>query len=264
MSDATIRMHSADGIATITLNRPDTLNAMGPRMALEITAALEACERDPAVRVIVITGAGRAFSSGADLRDGDRGVTPEGKPDLLGALRSAYNPMIVKVRRIPKPVIAGVNGPAVGVSASLAAACDLVVAAASAYFLLAFVNIGLTIDGGASLLFPARAGFGRAAEMALLGERIPAADAHRFGIVNRLADDAEFPAVLAGLAAGLAAGAPGSFAASKALLNAAVFADLEAALEREAVAQQARGESADFVEGVTALFQKRPPTFTGA
>ncbi len=254
----------ADRVGTVTLNQPDALNAMSPKMATEARLALDALEQDPEVRVIVITGAGRAFSSGADLRDPDRPMTPEGRPDVLNPLREAYNPLVAKIRRTPKPVVAAVNGPAVGVSASVAAACDIVVAAESAYFLLAFVNIGLTVDGGASILFPARAGVGRAAEMALLGGRIPAPQAHEWGIVNRLVSDAEFPNAVSELAQKLAGGPPGSFAASKELLNNASYPDLEAKLDREAVLQQERANSDDFVEGVMALFQKRPANFTGA
>ena len=260
----TIALSVADGVATITLNRPDDLNPLSVPMALEVLSVLEQVEGDPAIRAVLITGAGRAFSSGADLKGGDRGLTPEGKPDVLTALRTAYNPLILKLMTTPKPVVAAVNGGAVGIGASLAWACDLVVAADSAYFLLAFVNIGLTVDGGASISLPSRVGYARAMEMALLGERVPAETALQWGMINRVVAGEELAAAAGELAAKLAAGPPGSFAASKRLLNEGCLTDLEARLDDEAVAQQERAESTDFVEGVMAFLQKRPANFQGS
>jgi len=259
-----IEVSVAEGVAKITLNRPDDLNPLSVQMAQEVLSVLVQIEGDPEVRAVLITGAGRAFSSGADLKGGDRGLTPEGKPDVLTALRSAYNPLIYKLMTIPKPVIAAVNGAAVGIGASLAWACDLVIAADTAYFLLAFVNIGLTVDGGASISLPTRVGYARAMEMALLGERVPAETALQWGMINRVVPGEELAAVAGVLAAKLAAGPPGSYRASKSLLSDGTLTNLEARLDDEAVAQQERAESSDFVEGVMAFLQKRPANFQGS
>ena len=259
----TIQYGVAEGVATITLNRPDALNAWVRELGEELNAALDAAKDDPDVRVVVITGAGRAFSSGADLKAGGE-LGDDGRPDVLTRLRSAYNPVIARIRALPKPVVAAVNGPAVGIGCSLATACDLLVASESAYFLLAFVNIGLTVDGGASASLPARIGHTRAFEMAYLGERVPARTALDWGLVNRVCPDDRFEAEVGELTAKLAAGPPGSYAATKELINARLYAGLEEHLDREAILQQERASSDDFVEGVLSFMQKRPPNFTGA
>ena len=153
----------------ITLNRPDRMNAWDKQLGLDLLAAVELAAGDDSVRAVTITGAGRGFSSGADLRAGFDPRPDDGRPDVGTALRERYHPIITGIRRMPKPVIAAVNGPAVGIGCSLALACDLVLAAESSYLLLAFVNIGLVPDGGSSVFVPARAGAGRAATMAMLG-----------------------------------------------------------------------------------------------
>jgi 2-(1,2-epoxy-1,2-dihydrophenyl)acetyl-CoA isomerase len=211
----------------------------------------------------VFTGAGRAFSSGADLKAGGE-LGGNGKPDVETRLKTVYNPLILRVRTVPKPVIAAVNGPAVGIGCSLALACDLIVAAESAYFLLAFVNIGLGLDGGASMTLPARVGHARAFEIAYLGERISAAQALEWGLVNRVAPDAELEATTEALATRIAAGPPGSYASIKRTLNERSYAGFAQLLDLEAELQQDRAESADFMEGVLAFMQKRPAEFTGA
>ena len=157
----------------ITLNRPEAMNAWNTQLGLDLLAAVEHAAAEDEVRAVVVTGAGRAFSSGADLKAGFD-PTPEGHPDVRTALKERYHPIIAGLRRMPKPVLAAVNGPAVGIGMSLALAADLVVARESAYFLLAFVNIGLVPDGGSSLFVPERVGFTRATEMAMLGERVGA------------------------------------------------------------------------------------------
>jgi 2-(1,2-epoxy-1,2-dihydrophenyl)acetyl-CoA isomerase len=258
----TVGYSLADGVATVTLNRPAGLNAWNDQLGQDLTAAIAAAGEDSEVRAVIMTGAGRAFSSGADLRGGIP-LNAAGKPDLYGRLHDVYNPVILGVRQLPKPVIAAVNGGAVGVGASLALACDLIVAAESAYFLLAFANIGLSIDGGASALVPGRIGFSRAAELALLAGRLSAADALGWGLINRVVPDAELEATASGLGARLAAGAPGAYAAIKTLLNESCFPTLEVALEREAVLQQERGDSDEFAEGVAAFLEKRAPRFGG-
>jgi 2-(1,2-epoxy-1,2-dihydrophenyl)acetyl-CoA isomerase len=186
-----------------------------------------------------------------------------GSPDVLTPLREVYNPLILRVRTLPKPVVAAVNGPAVGIGCSLALAADLIVAAESAYFLLAFVNIGLGLDGGASQTLTARVGHARAFEIAYLGERIPAAKALSWGLVNEVVDAAELEARVSQLAARLAAGPPGSYANIKRTINERAYAGFAELLDLEAVLQQERAESKDFSEGVLAFVQKRPAKFTG-
>jgi 2-(1,2-epoxy-1,2-dihydrophenyl)acetyl-CoA isomerase len=211
---------------------------------------------------VTITGAGRGFSSGADLKAGFE-PTPEGKPDVGTALRERYHPIITGIRRMDKPVLAAVNGPAVGIGFSLALACDLVIARESAYFLLAFVNIGLVPDGGSSLFVPARIGHARATELAMLGERVPARQALEWGLINRVAADDEFDAEAEALGARLAAGPTRSYAGTKRQLNAMVYGRLDEQLELEAVIQQEAANSDDFMEGVGAFLQKRPAQFGG-
>ena len=259
----TITYEVQHGVAAVTLNRPEALNAWNEPLGRDLQAALSRAADDDSVRAVLLSGAGRGFCSGADLRGGFT-LTPEGKPDLLSRLRENYNPTILAVRELEKPVIAAVAGGAVGVGASLALACDLIVAARSAYFLLAFANIGLSVDGGASVLLAGRVGFSRAAEMALLADRVGAEQALAWGLVNQVVEDADLTATARTLAQRLGAGPPGAYAAIKALLNRSCFAGLEDALEREAVLQQARGESADFAEGVSAFLEKRAAHFTGA
>lgn len=252
----------ADGVATITLDRPEALNAWNEQLGLDLRGALTTAAADPAVRAVLLTGAGRGFSSGADLRGGFN-VTDDGKPDLYGRLHDLYNPVILGVRQLPKPVIAAINGGAVGVGASLALACDLIVAAESAYFLLAFANIGLSVDGGASELLAGRVGFTRAAELALLAERLGAAEALAAGLINAVVPDSELLDAARARAVQLAAGPPGAYAAIKTLLNRTCFGALADVLEQEAQLQQERGASADFIEGVSAFLEKRPASFSG-
>ena len=261
MNLETIECRRSDGVAWVILNRPDTLNAWTPHLAEELIQALDDVAADPDVRAIVLTGAGRAFSSGADLRFGAQ--TTDGSPDVLTPLREFYNPLILRVRTLPKPVIAAVNGPAVGIGCSLALAADLIVAAESAYFLMAFVNIGLGLDGGASQTLVARVGHARAFQIAYLGERIAADTALNWGLVNDVVADAELEATVAALAGRLAAGPPGAYAAIKRTINDRLYADFAELLDLEAVVQQERAESKDFMEGMLAFLHKRPAKFTG-
>jgi 2-(1,2-epoxy-1,2-dihydrophenyl)acetyl-CoA isomerase len=259
----TVECKAVEGVAWVTMNRPDALNAWTPQVGEELIQALDQAAADPEIRVIVLTGAGRAFSSGADLKSG--GLAGEdGKPDVQTPLRQIYNPLILRVRTVPKPVIAAVNGPAVGIGCSFALAADLVIAARSAYFLLAFVNIGLGLDGGASQTLAARAGHARAFEIAYLGERVPAEQALAWNLINEVQDDGALESRVSELAARLAAGPPGSYAAIKRTINDRAYAGFEELLDLEAVVQQERASSADFLEGVLAFMQKRPAHFTGS
>lgn len=262
VSYETIRYQVERGAARITLDRPESLNAWTAELGHELGDALRAARADEAVRAVAVTGAGRAFSSGADLSVAPE-LTPEGHANLGARLEGVYNPVIRELREIPKPVLAIVNGPAVGIGCSFALGCDLIVASESAYFLLAFANIGLTIDGGASAFLAARIGYTRSAELALLAERLPARQALEWGLINRVVPDDELEAAGTAMTERLARGATASFAASKRMLNERLYSDLGGALALEAASQQRMAETEDFPEGVTAFLQKREAEFKG-
>jgi 2-(1,2-epoxy-1,2-dihydrophenyl)acetyl-CoA isomerase len=260
----TVNVSVADGTASIELNRPEALNAWNAQFGEDLLASLRGVSEDEAVRAVVLTGAGRAFSSGADLKDISTDTTPEGRPNVYKTLTERYHPIMHAIREMPKPVIAAVNGPAVGIGCSLALCCDLIVAAESAYFLLAFVNIGLAPDGGSSLFLPTRIGMARASELSMLGERLPAAKALEWGLINRVVADEQLEQEVAALAARMAAGPTRSYAGSKRQLNNWLYARMEEQLELEAKVQQEMAGSDDFVEGAMAFVQKRPARFTGS
>ena len=248
--------------ATLELNRPDRLNAWSDQFSQDLLAAITDVTEDPAIRAVVVTGAGRAFSSGADLKEAAERAEG-GNFDVYSRLTERYHPIITGLRLMPKPVIAAVNGPAAGIGLSLALACDLVVAAESAFFQLAFVNIGLVPDGGSSLFVPSRVGLTRAAELAMLGERLDAKTARDWGLINRVWPDDEFPAQTRALLDRLASGATQSYAGSKRELNHWLYHRMAEHLEFEASTQREMESTADFVEGVSAFLQKRPAKFTG-
>jgi 2-(1,2-epoxy-1,2-dihydrophenyl)acetyl-CoA isomerase len=260
----TVNVYREDGAATVELNRPQALNAWNAQLGADLLAALTELAQDDTVRAVTITGAGRAFSSGADLKDMSGGeLTPDGRPDVYKTLTERYHPIMHAIREMGKPVLASVNGPAVGIGCSLALCCDLIVASESAYFLLAFVNIGLVPDGGSSLFVPTRVGMARASELMMLGERLPAPQALDWGLINRVFPDGELAAESAALAARLAAGPTSSYAGSKRQLNNWLYTRMPEQLELEAQIQQEMAGSDDFVEGATAFIQKRAPRFQG-
>ena len=278
-----INLHRRGSAVKIELNRPDRMNAWSDQLSLDLLAAIRAVADDPQVRAVLITGAGRAFSSGADLKEGAAAVGPgkssaaavgpgksnaaragDGNFDPYQVLTERYHPIITGIRFMPKPVVAAVNGAAAGIGASLALACDLVVAAESAYFSFAFVNIGLVPDGGSSLLVPSRVGFARAAELAMLGERLPARNALDWGLINRVWPDEEFTANADAMLDRLAAGPTRSYAGTKRQLNRWLYTQMEEQLEFEAGIQREMAGSADFAEGLASFTEKRSPHFTGA
>jgi 2-(1,2-epoxy-1,2-dihydrophenyl)acetyl-CoA isomerase len=260
----TVDLQVRDGAATILLNRPDVLNAWNQQFGEDLLRAVETAAGEPSVRAVVIRGAGRGFSAGADLRDFGGELTPDGHPDVRKALTERYHPIITGIRQMPKPVLAAVHGPAVGIGLSLALAADLVVASESAYFLLAFVNIGLVPDGGSSLFVPTRIGFARAIEMAMLGERVPAPKALEWGLINRVVADDAFDEEVRAMTERLASGPTRSYAGTKRQLNAWLYTRMDEQLELEADIQQEMAATGDFMEGVAAFTQKRSAGFTGA
>jgi len=257
-----VEIHKDGGVATIRLDRPKAMNAVDNALGDAFRAAVEEFANDDTVRVVVVTGNGKAFCSGADLKAGFE-LTEDGHPDVGTALRERYHPIITGLRTMAKPVITAVNGPAVGVGCSFALCGDLILAAESAYLMLAFVGIGLVPDGGSSFLIPERAGFARASEMAMLGEKIPAAKALEWGLINRVLPDEGLMDATNELAARLAHGPTRSYAGSKRQLNHWALQRMEEQLELEATVQQEMAGSRDFVEGVTAFVEKRAPRFEG-
>ena len=260
----TVDYQVSDGAATILLNRPEVLNAWNKQFGEDLLEAVQSAANDDAVRAVVIRGAGKGFSSGADLRDVTGEVTPDGKPDVRKALTERYHPIIEGIRLMEKPVVAAVHGPAVGIGLSLALSSDLIIAAESAYFLLAFVNIGLVPDGGSSLFVPSRIGFTRAIEMATLGERVYAPKALEWGLINRVVADDAFDDEVRALTEKLAAGPTKSYAGTKRQLNRWLYSRMPEQLEFEADIQQEMAATGDFMEGVAAFVQKRTAGFTGA
>jgi|HigsolmetaAR202D_1030399.scaffolds.fasta_scaffold05059_5 2-(1,2-epoxy-1,2-dihydrophenyl)acetyl-CoA isomerase len=261
----TLNLHRDGPILTIELNRPNSLNALTVQSADDIVAALRIAA-EPDVRAVILTGAGRAFSSGADLKApmSDRAETPSGPPQFDIALRERFNPSIRAMRDLPKPIVAAVNGPCAGIAVSYALAADFVLAAESAYFLLAFVGIGLVPDGGLSALIPARIGIGRFNEMAMLGDRIPAPKAHEWGLIDGVTPDGELLSRAEELARRLASGPTEAIGLIKKMVNEGPLKGLDDALELEATMQGTRGASAEFVEGVSAFLEKRRPDFAKA
>jgi len=259
----TVQVERSGAVCTITLNRPEAMNAANRELRDELRQAVEESAADPHIRAVILTGAGKAFCSGADLKSGFE-PAEDGRPDVGAALRDHFHPIIEGLRTMPKPVIVAVNGPAVGIGISFALAGDLILAAESAYFMLAFVNIGLVPDGGSSFLIPERIGFARATEMAMLGEKVPARQALEWGLINRVHEDDALKANAEELAQRMAEGPTRSYAGSKRQLNAWSFGRLEEQLALEAEIQHEAARTSDFIEGVTAFVEKRAPRFTGS
>jgi 2-(1,2-epoxy-1,2-dihydrophenyl)acetyl-CoA isomerase len=263
VSHQTVNWERDGGVGRIVLNRPETLNAWNTQFATDLKEIVALAAGDPAVRAVLLTGAGRAFSSGADLKAGVDAMADDGMPDIRGRLHELFHPSLVGLRTMPKPVVVAVNGPAAGIGVSLALAGDLVLAAESAFFQLAFANIGLMPDGGSTLFVPARVGKSRAFEMALLAERIPAAQALDWGLINSVYPDGELMDAAGALASRLASGPTRAYASAKQALNATIYPNLDGQLELEAELQHSLGRSKDFIEGGVAFVEKRAPEFNG-
>jgi len=255
----TVLVDDHDGWVKITLNRPDRLNSLNVDLHRALRAALDAARQS---RAVLITGAGRGFCAGQDLgeRNPDSGVWP---PDLGAMLRDYFTPFIRQVSDLPVPVVCAVNGVAAGAGASLALACDIVLAARSAKFIQAFSKIGLAPDAGASWLLPARIGQARAMALALTGAPVTAEQAADWGMIWQCHDDAALMPAAEALVSQLAAGPTAAYAATKSLVQDAAANSLSDQLDAEAAAQQALGRSADYAEGVRAFLAKRPARFGG-
>lgn len=250
------------GIARLTLNRPDRLNSFNDAMHGEVRDALERIRGDASVRVLLLTGAGRAFCAGQDLAD--RAVSPGDAPlDLGASIERNYKPLILGLRALPLPVVCAVNGVAAGAGANIALACDLVIAAKSASFLQAFCKIGLIPDSGGTYFLPRLVGSARAMGLALLGDKLTAEEAARWGLIWQCVDDTELPKVVDKLLAGFAQAPTRGLAAIKQALYASEGNVLAAQLDVERDLQRALGVSEDYREGVAAFLAKRPASFTG-
>ncbi|MEZ5996284.1 MAG: enoyl-CoA hydratase/isomerase [Hyphomonadaceae bacterium] len=250
------------GVAWITLSDPATLNAADEAMVNDLSAAFERAAGE--ARCAVLTGEGRGFCSGANLNAGDRAVDSEGRIDAGDRLERFYNPFVLKLRALPIPIVTAVNGVAAGIGCSFALMGDLVIAGESAYFLQAFRRIGLVPDGGSTFLLPRLIGRARAMEMMLLGEKLPAAKALEWGLINRCVPDAALTNTAMAAARELADGPTRALGLIRKLAWSSLDNELEAQLDAERKAQREAGHSSDFVEGVSAFLQKRPAKFTGA
>ncbi|HKQ28344.1 MAG TPA: enoyl-CoA hydratase [Burkholderiales bacterium] len=265
MSEPVVLVAREGGVATLTLNRPQALNALNRDLTLELREAVFSLENDESVRCLVLRG-GEHFMAGGDLKWFQE-LIKGGEPGALRVQFEAFihevHPVIVSLRRMPKPVLASVRGAAAGFGLSLLMACDLAIAADSAYFTLAYSTIGVTPDGGSTFALPRIVGQKKAMEMALLGERFDAATAERLGIVNRVVPAASLEAETIKTANRLAAGPTAVYARTKTLLNASLNATLESQLQREAEAFARSASEPDFQEGLAAFIGKRKPAFKG-
>jgi len=252
-----IDVETEGGIGWIRFNRPEKMNAIGALTRRQLGDAIKQAERDDAVRVVVLTGAGRAFSSGADVTEMVSGGGMRTPEDVGNVLRNEYMPMLQRLRTMPKPVIAAMNGPAVGIGASFALACDIRIATPEAYILEAFVNIGLAPDGGVSWLLPRLAGTGVAYEMFFSGRPLSAADAHRLGIINRLVPADRLEEEVRDLGNQLAAQPRQAIAGAKRAVNHALTSTYEEAMEFESYLQEAQAGSSEFAAGVQKFLESR-------
>jgi 2-(1,2-epoxy-1,2-dihydrophenyl)acetyl-CoA isomerase len=262
MNYESILFQNADGIARITLNRPDRLNSFTSSMHAELRDVLAKVAADRSARVLLLTGAGRGFCAGQDLSD--RAVAPGAAPvDLGESIESNYRPLVLGLRSLALPVVCAVNGVAAGAGANIALACDIVVAARSASFIQAFCKIGLIPDSGGTFFLPRLVGTARAMGLAMLGDKLTAEQAQDWGLIWKCVDDAQLASTVDGLLAHLAQAPTKGLAAIKRTLYASTNGTLEDALTLERDVQRELGKSDDYGEGVDAFLNKRPPRFTG-
>jgi 2-(1,2-epoxy-1,2-dihydrophenyl)acetyl-CoA isomerase len=261
MTFETILYTIDNGVGTITLNRPDSFNAANEQLTTDLLAALTDATSNPDVRCVVLTGAGKAFCSGQDLKDAPASGS---KRDLRDSIQRRYNPIIRAMRAMPKPVIAGINGVAAGAGLSLALAADVRIMSSSARLVEAFIGIALIPDSGATFFYPRMLGYAKAFEFATLNKPITADEAQHLGLVNMVVAPRAFPAALATVAKTYAQGPTQTYGFVKHLLQQGMTATLDEMLDQEADYQQRAGDSSDYAEGVRAFIEKRSPTFTGS
>lgn len=265
MSEENILLTEKRGkVGIITLNRPDKLNAFNDELTFRLQDALKEMEKDTSVRCLVLTGSGRGFCSGQDLQS--RSVSQEmgERPSLGDSIRRRYNPIIIRLRRMEKPVVAAVNGVAAGAGASLAFACDFRIVSQKASFIQSFTRVGLVPDSGSTFLLPRLIGATRAFELMLTADKLSADDAMALNLVNEVVPEDSVMEKAMNLAERLASGPTKAFGLTKRAFNKALFDDLEELLEYEACLQEIAGRSDDFQEGVKAFVEKREPAYTGA
>lgn len=263
MKSVTVKSEAKNGVLWITLNRPDKLNAFNEEMGNDLLEALKEGEKSPEIRCLVLTGEGRAFSVGEDLNS-NRSAYDSGKTVPFGeVLKQKYNPIVQRIRKMDRPVLAALNGVTAGAGLGLALACDLRAASDKATFHEAFIKVGLIPDAGTSFWLPRILGPGKAMEVALLGEPIDAARALNLGLVNWVFPDERFRDEVSKVAEKLAKGPTKAMGLTKRALNRAVVVDMDSSLEYEMYLQDIAGRTRDHVEGVKAFFEKRDPNFTG-
>ena len=255
-----IELNIENQVAVITLNRPEVFNSINREMALRFQDTLDACESDINVRAIVITGSGKAFGAGQDLKEV---TTPDLNPGFKKILEEHYNPIISRIRTINKPIVAAVNGVAAGAAANIALACDIVVAKESANFIQAFSLIGLIPDSGGTFFLPRLIGFQKASALAMLGEKVSAQEAERIGMIYKVIPSENFDEEVQKLALKLANMPTKALGMIKQLLNKSMMNDLSMQLEMESKFQIEAAQSEDYEEGVAAFIEKRKPNFKG-
>lgn len=248
-----------NGVATLTLNRPDVFNAFNEQQSYDLQDALKQVARDENVRVVVLTGAGKAFCSGQDLK----AIAGVEKRSLSESIHKRYNPIIRAMRNLPKPIICRLNGVAAGAGCSLALASDMIIASEKASLIEVFVNVGLVLDSGSSYFLPRLVGSARAFELSTLGSKVSAVQALEWGMVNKVVPEEELDAAVAELAAHYAIAPTKAIALMKKMLNKSFHSDLDTMLDYEAYCQEVAGNSEDYKEGVKAFNEKRKPEFKG-
>ncbi len=259
MEYKSITLDRNEGIARITLNRPDVYNAFNDEMSYELIDALKVVEKDVQTRVVVLSGNGKAFCSGQDLRDRE-----PGKPiDFKSSLEKRYNPIIRAIRTLPKPVICRLNGVAAGAGCSLVLACDVIIASSEASLIEVFVNIGLVLDSGSSFFLPRLIGYHKAFEWSTLGTKVSATEAQQLGIISKVESPENLDQAVLELASRYAVAPTKAIALMKKMLNKGMTEDLDSMLEYEKQCQIIAGNSEDFKEGTKAFLEKRKPEFTG-